>query len=107
MATVAETLRFDGGLASRILARLPHAVAAVLIVVIGVRAALLVADLAGPRGGPDLGAVDAAPPLRNVVDVPSILRANLFGQSASAGGGGTPMTSMQLILAGVVAASDE
>ncbi len=45
---------------------------------------------------------------RNVVDVPSILRANLFGQGAPApGSGNAPITSMALVLAGVIADVDE
>lgn len=107
MATVAETLRLDGELGSQLLARLPHAVALVLVVLIGIRGALFVADLAGGSLTDPLAPVAAAPPVRNVVDVPSILRSNLFGQSLAATGGTAPVTSMQLVLAGVVAASDE
>jgi general secretion pathway protein C len=107
MATVAETLRLDGELGSQLLARLPHAVALVLVVLIGVRGALFVADLAGGSLSDPLAPVAPAPAVRNVVDVPSILRANLFGQSLAATGGTAPVTSMQLVLAGVVAASDE
>jgi general secretion pathway protein C len=107
MATVAETLRFDGELGSRLLARLPLFVAYILVVLIGLRAALLVADLAGPAARPMSAPIAAAPPVRNVVDVPSILRANLFGQAPPAAGGEAPVTSMQMILAGVVAHSDE
>src|SRR5690606_1382672 len=106
MATVAQTLRFDGELGSQLLARLPHAVAGILIVLIGVRAALLLAALAGP---PSSELPAASPPMqvRNVVDVPSILRASLFGQSPAATGSDAPVTSMQLVLAGVVSAPDE
>lgn len=106
MATVAETLHLDGELASQFLARLPHVVAAVLIVLIGFQAALLVARLAGPPASETLAPVAPAP-LRNVIDVPSIMRANLFGQAPPSAGGGTPVTSMQLVLGGVVAAADE
>src|SRR5690606_22055184 len=106
MATVAQTLRFDGELGSQLLARLPHAVAGILIVLIGVRAALLLAALAGP---PSSELPAASPPMqvRNVVDVPSILRASRFGQSPAATGSDAPVTSMQLVLAGVVSAPDE
>jgi len=107
MATVAQTLRFDGELGSQLLARLPHAVAGLLIVLIGVRAALLLADLAGPPLVDPLGSTPAVQPVRNVVDVPSILRANLFGQSPPAAGSEAPLTSMPLVLTGVVAAGDE
>jgi general secretion pathway protein C len=108
MATVAPTLRLDGELASQLLARLPAAVAALLIVAIGVRAALLVEKLANPPGGENLAVSAPAAALVNTADlVPSIMRANLFGQSPVAAGGGTPTTSMPLILTGVVAATDE
>jgi general secretion pathway protein C len=107
MATVAQTLRFDGELGGQLLARLPHVLVGLLIVLIGVRAALLVADLAGPPATDSLSSTPPAEPVRNVVDVPSILRANLFGQSPPAAGSAAPLTSMQLILAGVIAASDE
>lgn len=109
MATVVQTLRFDGELGGRLLARLPAAVVGILIVLLGVRAALLLADLAGPSD-PQIRTTATAPvPVRNVVDVPSILRANLFGQApaAAAAGGDAPLTSMQLVLTGVVAADDE
>ncbi|MDQ2639388.1 MAG: type II secretion system protein GspC [Pseudomonadota bacterium] len=107
MATVAQTLRLDGELASQMLARLPDAVAYLLVLLIALRAALFVADLAGPASGDDLPVSPVAAPVRNVVDVPSILRANLFGQSPAAGPGGVPTTSMPLVLTGVVAAPDE
>lgn len=106
MATVAETLHIDGDLASQLVARLPDVVAAVLIVLIGVRAALLVNSLAGPPASETLANITPAP-VRNTLDVPSILRANLFGQAPPSAGGGTPVTSMQLVLGGVVAAPDE
>jgi general secretion pathway protein C len=107
MATVAETLRLDGELASQFLARLPYAVVVVLVVAIGFRFALLVADLAGPQTTDFPAPVTATAPPPNVVDMPSILRANLFGQSPVAGGSGTPVTTMPLVLTGVVPSSDE
>lgn len=107
MATLAQTLRYDGELASRLLARLPLAVAAVLVVLIGVRAGLVVDDLAGQPVADGFAPTAVAAPVRNVVDVAAILRANLFGQSPPAAGADAPVTSMQLVLAGVVAAPDE
>lgn len=107
MATVAQTLRYDGELASQMLARLPLAVAAVLVVLISVRAALLVADLAGPPAADSFTPAAVAPTVRNVTDVAAILRANIFGQSPPATGADAPVTSMQLLLTGVVAAPDE
>src|SRR5690606_22944396 len=107
MATVAQTLRFDGELGSQLLARLPHFAVYVLVVLIGLRAALLVADLAGPPASEIPGTAMPATPVRNVVDVPSILRANLFGQAPAAAGGEAPVTSLQLVLTGVVPSTDE
>lgn len=107
MATVAQTLRLDGELANQFLARLPDAVAYLLVFLICVRAALFVAALAGPTTDGFPASTTAPAPLRNVVDVPSILRANLFGQSPPAAGGAAPTTSLQLVLAGVVASPDE
>src|SRR5688572_2695398 len=98
MATVAQTLRLDGELANQFLARLPDVVAYLLVFLICTRAALFVADLAGPATSRFPTSPAAPAPLRNVVDVPSILRANLFGQSPPAAGGAAPTTSMQLVL---------
>jgi general secretion pathway protein C len=108
VATIAQALRLDGELASQLIAHAPRGVTALLVALLGVRAALLVADLSG-------GASTAPAPLpspstaatRNVVDIPSILRSNLFGQGAVAGSGNAPVTSMALTLAGVVADLDE
>jgi general secretion pathway protein C len=107
VATVAQALRLDGELASRLIALAPRLVLGLLIVLLGIRSALLVAGLMSPP----LAANPAPlPPVasRNVVDVPSILRANLFGQSAAgAGSGAAPVTSLALLLAGVIADTDE
>lgn len=106
MASVAQGLHLDGELARQLIARAPRWITAVLVVLLGIRAATLVADLTGGTGA---AAVAATPPpaaTRNVVDVPSILRANLFGQSAAAPGA-TPVTNMALVLAATFAESDE
>lgn len=107
MARLAQTLRLDGELGGQLLARLPMALVCVLVVLIGIRGALFVADLAGPITSPGLGTATVAPPVRNVVDVPSILRANLFGQAPPAPGSDAPLTSMRLVLSGVFASPDE
>lgn len=106
VANLAQTLRFDADLAARLLARAPRWVMALLVVLLGVRLALLVADLSSP---PAVPALTAAPPPaapRNAVDTPAILRANLFGQAAS-GNGAAPVTSMALLLGGVIADTDQ
>lgn len=108
LATVTQALRLDGELASRLIALAPRALTGLLIVLLGVRAAMLVAAVASPPVS-DAG-VGLPPPAANanVVDVPSILRANLFGQSPpGAGNGPAPVTSLPLLLAGVIADTDE
>lgn len=107
MASVAQGLHLDGELARQLIARAPRWITAVLVVLLGIRAATLVAALAGGPSAPPMAAAPPPAATRNVVDVPSILRANLFGQSAAPAGGDTPVTNMSLVLAGVIAASDE
>ena len=53
MARLAQTLRLDGELGGQLLARLPMALVCVLVVLIGIRGALFVADLAGPVATPE------------------------------------------------------
>lgn len=107
MATVAQTLRPDGELANQLLARLPDFVAYLLVLLIAFRAGLFVVSLADTGVDDDLDPFPVAAPVRSVVDVPSILRANLFGQSPTATGAGVPTTSLSLVLTGVIAAPDE
>lgn len=105
---MAQVLRFDGALASQLSSRAPGLVAGALVLVIAFRVALLVAQMAGPPAPPlKISAPPAPVVTRNVVDVPSILRANLFGQSARVeGASDAPVTTMALTLAGVTAATD-
>lgn len=108
MATLAQTLRFDGALGSRLVARAPHWLAGILIVLIGVRLALLLAQLAGAP--PDVSAQGVAnlpPPSRNMVDIQSIVRAGLFGESTPAPSADAPVTSLPLVLGGVFAYADD
>jgi len=105
VATVAQALHLDGELVGQLIARAPRSITTLLVVLLGVRAATLVAELAGGATPPLPDSV-APPAVRNVVDVPSILRANLFGQSPPAAGN-APVTSMALVLGGVIADMDE
>lgn len=103
---MAQAPSFSGDLAGRLLSAAPRWVLGLLVVLIGVRAALLVASLANPPV-----ATAPAGPLpqvssRNLVDLPSILRANLFGQSVATGAD-APTTTMNLKLVLVFAESDE
>jgi general secretion pathway protein C len=78
-----------------------------LIILISARVGFLVADLAGASGSTATVRIPAvAAGTRKVVDIPSILRANLFGRSATPVGTNAPVTSMNLNLALVIAASD-
>lgn len=100
---MAQTLRVDGELANRLLAAAPLVVLALLVVLIAFRAAFLVGALAGASSDPpEPMAPLPASSSRQVVDVPSILRANLFGRSAPAASAeNAPITSMALHLGGV------
>ena len=109
VANVAQSARLPGELANRLLAKAPTAILSLLIVLFAFRAALLVSDLAGASattGGS--AARPAAPPVsRQTVDIPSILRANLFGQSPTPVGLDAPVTTMGLNLSIVFANKDE
>lgn len=105
-----QGLRLQGEGVASILARAPQWVTGLLVVALGAQAALIVADLAGagatPALPPPAQAVAAAP--ATGVDVSALVAANLFGRSAPAGpGDGTaPVTSMALVLVGVLADDD-
>jgi general secretion pathway protein C len=109
VATAAYALRFDGELANQLISRAPRWLVGILVVLLAARAAMLLAQLSGlPVSDTGNVAPPAAPPTRNVVDLPSILRANLFGQSAQlATADNAPVTSMSLHLGGVIADQDE
>jgi general secretion pathway protein C len=88
--------------------RAPQLVVFILVILIAVRGALFVVHTAGPP------AIDPLPvttplqvPTRAVVDVPSILRTNLFGQGVSVlDSRNAPVTSLSLTLGGIIAAWD-
>lgn len=107
MAILASALSLDGELARGLLSRAPPWIMGLLIVLFGIRAALLLVDLAGAP----LPQIDVTPPppaaTRAVVDLPAILRAYLFGRGAPPSQADAPITSMQLKLTGVVADIDE
>ncbi len=107
MANIAEALHLDSELLDRLVAGAPRLIAGLLIILIGVRAAVFVADLAGAPA--TTASTAGAPPLqtRSIVDLPSILRSNLFGQAAAQGGADAPLTSMALVLTGTIADVDE
>jgi general secretion pathway protein C len=108
MATVAGLLRSNEELGSQLLSRAPKLLTYALVPLIGLRAAFLVAQLAGstaPEPPP------ATPPpaiaTASAVDIPSVLRANIFGKTESVlDTRNAPVTSMSLTLGGVVTAFD-
>ena len=107
MATVAQLLRTNGGLGGQLISRGPQLVMFVLVILIGVRAALLLEDLAGSEPITPDPVTPVQVPTQKVVDVASILRANLFGQSVSVlDSRNAPLTTMPLTLGGVVTAWD-
>jgi general secretion pathway protein C len=93
---------------NRIANQVPSWIFVLLIVLIGIRGAQLVVDLAGASTVVARSSSPGAPSaMRKVVDIPSILRANLFGQSPTAAGTDAPVTTMNLKLVLVFAANDE
>lgn len=103
VASVYQALRADG-LPDRLLATAPRWVAGILVVLIGAQlAALLTSGTAvqAPPPGP------SAPVTRQVVDLPSILRANLFGSApANTDPSSAPATNLSLVLSGIIADTD-
>jgi len=93
------------------LARAPQWVAGLLVVALGAQAALIVADLAGADAAPAMRASTQTTPAiapASGVDLAALVAANLFGRSGPTGpGDGTaPVTSMALVLVGVLADDD-
>jgi general secretion pathway protein C len=107
VASLAQGLHLDGELVNQLIARAPRWITGALVILLGVRAATLVAAVTGGATPPPTPTPAPLAATRNVVDVPSILRANLFGQSAPAVGASAPVTNMNLVLAGVFASPDE
>jgi general secretion pathway protein C len=94
---------------TQLLVKAPPVILGLLIVLFAFRAALLVSDLAGASATVTSRAGQpAAPPVsRQAVDLPSILRANLFGQAPLAAGLDAPVTTMGLNLSIVFTGKDE
>jgi general secretion pathway protein C len=105
VASLVQSLRPGSKQFEKLAANAPRWLAGLLAVLTGIQAATLTAQLAaGPE--PVAAASTRPAPVRNLVDVPSILRANLFGQSAAVAGA-APVSSMALQLIGVIASDDE
>ncbi|MDR2216199.1 MAG: type II secretion system protein GspC [Nevskiaceae bacterium] len=85
----------------------PRWVAGILVVLIGVRLAALLTASGPPPAPPPSGDVAVAAP-RPAADLPSILRANLFGSAPAANSNpaNAPTTNLALVLSGIVADAD-
>ncbi|HTQ37357.1 MAG TPA: type II secretion system protein GspC, partial [Steroidobacteraceae bacterium] len=105
---MAQAPRFSATeIAGQIAAHAPSGIMYLLGVLLAVRGALLVMDLAGVNTvTAKVSGLPAPAATRKVVDIPSILRTNLFGQSAAATGTDAPLTTMNLKLKLVFADND-
>lgn len=102
-------------LAASVTSRLPVIVTWVLVVAVGVQAAVIVRDLIpeqapGAAAGAQVPTAGSGAP-RRVLDVQSIINAHLFGEADPAGQAAgdpadAPETNLSLVLAGTIAASD-
>lgn len=106
-----QSLRLDGAAFSTLAARAPQWVTMLLVVALGARAAWLVADLSGAsrgaHGTATLSGPTALPSLSPRLDLASLIGANLFGSAAQlAQQGPAPVTSLALVLVGVMAVED-
>jgi general secretion pathway protein C len=106
-----KTLRLDGEAVATLAARAPRWVAAALIVLLGARAAYIVTDLFGagakPTGTASAPAPADLPQAAARLDLAGLISANLFGSTAPPPQEGpAPVTSMPLVLAGVMAGED-
>ncbi len=110
MFTVNATLKSlpEGGRLATWVARGPNLVAALLVVLLGVRCAGLVTDFAGgQRGRPAVDASVSIPALPAATDITALIGANLFGGGTGAAiQGPAPISNIPLVLVGVLAATD-
>jgi general secretion pathway protein C len=113
VVSLPKALRLDEEALPRVLERAPRIVTFALVVLLGGQVAMVVTGLAGARRVPVPDGGAAPPPLAvpsapQGTDVRPILLANLFGQAAPAAGSGAnaPVTSLALVLVGVIADAD-
>jgi general secretion pathway protein C len=108
MISTLKDLRFGGTAMTAVAAGAPKWVAGLLVILLGLRAAAVVTDLygAGAHPGNSAGVIAAAVPLAPRLDLAGLISANLFGAAAAADSGPAPVTSMPLVLVGVMAADD-
>jgi general secretion pathway protein C len=109
VASVLASQRPRGELLASLLTRAPQWVAGALVIAIGVQLAVVVADLSGGKAPPTTAPVDMQPaPQRSMIDVASLRAAQLFGAApaTNANASNAPVTTMALVLVGVLAADD-
>ena len=110
MAIVASVLapqRPRGELLASLLTRAPQWVAGLAVIGLGVQLAVLVANLSGGAAAPVAApAAMSAHAAAASVDVSALQAAQLFGAPPAATGTNAPITSMALVLVGVLAADD-
>ncbi|MEY2855500.1 MAG: hypothetical protein RL030_2632 [Pseudomonadota bacterium] len=105
VSSVSQALRLDGELPTRLVANAPRWVAGILVVLIGAQVAALLTS--SPSNMTSTPPASAAAATRQVVDLPSILRANLFGAAAAnTDPNSAPATSLALVLSGIIADQD-
>ncbi len=111
MIATLKTLRPDADTLTALISRAPRWVAAGLVVLVGARAAYVVTDLFG-AGAKPAGALSALSPAdlpqaAARLDLAGLISASLFGSAApTAQEGPAPVTSMALVLVGVMAGED-
>jgi general secretion pathway protein C len=110
VASVLAPQRPRGELLASLATRAPQWVSGLLVIGLGIQLAMLVADLSG---GPSTPSVPAPPPValapaRTAVDVAAVHSAQLFGAAPAqqVDAANAPVTSMPLVLVGVLAAED-
>jgi general secretion pathway protein C len=105
VVAIPQALHLNDERLAKLTSAAPRWVAGALVILLGARAAMMVTELASKPNQP--GGSDVAPVAVPTVDVPSILRANLFGQATVlATGTNAPVTSLALVLVGVLANQD-
>lgn len=104
VSSVSQALRLDGELPTRLFANAPRWVAGILVVLIGAQIAALLTSR--PSSMPSAPAAATSSSVQ-AVDLPSILRSNLFGAAAAnTDPNAAPTTSLSLVLSGIIADQD-
>jgi general secretion pathway protein C len=109
VTSVLASQRPRGELLASLLTRAPQWVAGLLVIAIGVQLAVIVSDLSGGDAVATVSTPAAPPtPVRPAFDVGTLRSAQLFGAAPTArpDSGNAPVTTMALVLVGVLASDD-